>query len=308
MFGSERSNLVPCATNLQTDPLTHIASRSFSVQAAWIPVALRLGVLQDALAVTRVRAADPSPIREACMKNAIILLVVLALGGGAAYLFIFKPGQASRLAKGYKPADTAQAAADMFTKAVKARDYDIAADYCAKEYGEQLKRGHDAAKALGTALDNLTYQLTERGLMRDEMKSVLLGLDPFPKDITILVGKESGENCAATLTFQGYVSGSSPQSQGVWQLDPLVSNVFARPLPFKTPISVAVNLKKDKEGWKFEFPAITDLQVRVGRLNEKYKNYTNPLEVVTQEVKNDPSTKENVASRLKTLLEQAAKE
>jgi hypothetical protein len=242
------------------------------------------------------------------MKNLVILLTVLGVGGGAAYLFIFKPGKASRLAKGYKPADTPQVAADMFVKAVKGRDYDIAADYCAKEYGEQLKRGHDAAKAVGIAIDNCVYQINERGLMRDEMKVVFLGLDPFPKDITVIVGKESGDTCTATLTFQGYASGTSTQSQGTWQLDPQVYNAFAKPLPFKTASAVAVAMKKDKDGWKFEFPAPTDLQLRVGRLNDKYKNYVNPLEVVTHEVKNDPSTKENVASRLKSLLEQAAKE
>lgn len=242
------------------------------------------------------------------MKNLIILLLVLGVGGGAAYLFIFKPGKASRLAKGYKPADTPQIAADMLVKAIKDRDYDIAADYCAAGYAEQLKRGHDAAKALGVALDNCVYQVNERGLMRDEMKAAFLRLDPFPKDIGIVVGKESGDTCQATLTFQATGGGTSGQSQGAWQFDQQVTNAFAMNLPYKTPSTVGLSMKKDKDGWKFEFPSPTDLQVRVGRLNDKYKNYVNPLELVTHEVKNDPSTKENVASRLKTLLEQAAKE
>lgn len=242
------------------------------------------------------------------MKNLIILLVVVAVGGGAAYLFIFKPGKASRLAKGYKPADTPQVAADMFVKAIKDRDYDIAADYCSAGYAEQLKRGHDAAKALGVALDNCVYQINERGLMRDEMKAAFYRLDPFPKDIGVVVGKESGDACAATLTFQASGGGTSGQSQGAWQFDQQVTNAYIMVLPYKSANTVVVGMRKDKDGWKFDFPSPTDLQVRVGRLNDKYKNYVNPLEVVTSEVKNDPSTKENVASRLKTLLEQAAKE
>ena len=64
-----------------------------------------------------------------------------------------------------------------------------------------------------------------------------------------------------------------------------------------------------KEGtWKFDITADAALQARVTYLSEKYMNYVNPLKKVSEEVKNDPSTKENVTQRLKTLLEQAAKE
>lgn len=43
-------------------------------------------------------------------------------------------------------------------------------------------------------------------------------------------------------------------------------------------------------------------------MNDKYKQYINPFEMVTQEVKNDPSTRENTTTRLRQLLESAAKE
>lgn len=79
-------------------------------------------------------------------------------------------------------------------------------------------------------------------------------------------------------------------------------------MPFARPNTVVVPMRKEADGWKFDFPADSALQLRVGRLNEKFRNYVNPLEVVKQEVKNDPTTKENATSRLKLLLEQAARE
>ena len=60
--------------------------------------------------------------------------------------------------------------------------------------------------------------------------------------------------------------------------------------------------------WKFDFKADGTLQHRVGRMNDKYKNYVNPFQMVTQEVKHDPSTRENTTTRLKQLLEGAGKE
>jgi hypothetical protein len=67
-------------------------------------------------------------------------------------------------------------------------------------------------------------------------------------------------------------------------------------------------MRKEDGRWKFDFPADPRLQYRVGYMNEKYKHYTNPFQIVTQEVKNDPSTRENTTQRLRTLLEQAANE
>jgi hypothetical protein len=235
-----------------------------------------------------------------------VLAVGVVLGGG--YLFLFKRAETVRAAKGYKRADTPQAAADMFKRAVEKREYDMAAHYCTAGFAEQLRRGADAAAGLGEAIDNLTYQMKERSLIRDEVKVVFYALDPFPKDVQITVGKENGDTAEATMVFsQPLLSGNQP-SAGTWNMKSEIFQVFIRSMKRPTPTTVVVPMKKEGGEWKFDFPADAPLQLRVGYLNDKYKNYVNPLEIVTQEVKNDPTTKENVTSRLKTLLEQAAKE
>lgn len=233
------------------------------------------------------------------------LALVVAVG---VYLAVFKRGQVARLAKGYKAADTPQAAADMFKKAVQAREYEYAADYCTRDYAEQLRRGAAAAKEYGDALDNLTYQMKERDLIRDEVKVVLYRLDPFPKDVAIVVGKEAGDTAEAVLTFATPTFKGGGPTSTEWKLKDDILQVFVRSMRFGNTATAAVGMKKEAGAWKFDFPADPALQTRVGHLNDKYKNYVNPFQIVTQEVKNDPSTKENATQRLRTLLEQAALE
>lgn len=237
----------------------------------------------------------------------VLVLVVGALAGGA-YVFFFKKSEASRAVRGYKKAETPQVAADMFKKAIEKREYDMAAFYCTAGYAEQLNRGAEAGSKLATALDNLTYQMKERSLTRDEVKLILYQLDPFPKDIQITVSKEAGDTAEATLVFSGpSISGDNP-STGGWALKPEIFMVFVRSMKSPKPNVVVVPMKKENGEWKFDFASDNALQLRVGYLNDKYKNYVNPMEIVTQEVKNDPSTRENVTARLKSLLESAAKE
>lgn len=245
----------------------------------------------------------------ATLKHYLILGAVLVVIVVGVYLAVFRRADVARAAKGYKAAETPQVAADMFKKAIQAREYDYAADYCTAGYAEQLRRGGPAAAEYATALDNLTFQLTERGLVRDEMKVVLYNLDPFPKDVTIVVGKESGDACDAVFTFAPpALKTGIPAGTAGWQLKADMFQVFLQSMTFKNVTTATVPMKKDGAVWKFDLPATPQLQTRVGYLTEKSKNYVNPFEIVTQEVKNDPSTRENVTSRLRTLLEAAAKE
>ncbi len=242
------------------------------------------------------------------MARGLGLLVLIALVGGGAYLWMFKKADTERTVKGYKKADTPQIAADMFKEAIKNREFHLAAFYCTTGFAEQLKRGSDAAHKLGTAIDNLTYQMNERKLMRDEVKNVLFVLDPFPKDFQITVSKESGDTAEGTLVFSGPgLSGDTP-SAGTWIMKPEIFHVYIRSMKTPKPNTVVVPMKKENGEWKFDFAADNNLQLRVAYMIEKYMNYVNPMEIVTQEVKNDPSVKENVTARIKTLLEQAAKE
>ncbi|MCI0699877.1 MAG: hypothetical protein L0241_02165 [Planctomycetia bacterium] len=242
------------------------------------------------------------------MRRLIFLVLALCAVLGGTYLFLFKRADTVRAAKGYRNADTPQVAVDMFKRAIDKRDYDIAAHYCTPGYAEQLRRGETAARELGESLDNLTFQMKERSLIRDEVKIVFYALEPFPKDVLITVGKEKDDTAEATFVFSLPVVWSNQPTSGTWNMKPEIFQVYARSMKFVNPTTAVVPMKKEKGEWKLDFPADTALQVRVGYLNDKYKNYVNPMQIVTQEVKNDPSTKENVTNRLKTLLEQAAKE
>lgn len=241
------------------------------------------------------------------MKRYIMLGIVLLVIVFGAYIAAFKRGTVARMAKGYKSAETPQAAADMFKKAIEAREYEYAADYCTPDYAEQLKRGHEASSEFAIALDNLMYQMKERDLIRDETKVVFYKLDPFPKDITITVGKESGDSAVATIAFSPPDAKGGGPATTDWKLDDGIQQVFVRPLKF-TGYTTQVELKKVDGKWKFDFRPDNTVAQRVGRMNDKYKQYVNPFEMVTQEVKNDPNTRENVTKRLRDLIEGAAKE
>ena len=161
------------------------------------------------------------------------LAVVVVIGGG--YLFLFKRGDVVRAAKGYKKADTPQAAADMFKRAVEKREYDMAAHYCTAGFAEQLVRGSTAAAGLGEAIDNLTYQMKERSLIRDEVKVTLYALDPFPKDVQITVGKENGDTAEATMVFAYPLRNGNQPTSGTWNLKAEIFQVFIRSMRAPEP-------------------------------------------------------------------------
>ena len=73
------------------------------------------------------------------MRRYITMGVVVLILVVAVYIAAFKRGAVARLVNGYKAADTPQVAADMFKKAIQAREYEYAADYCTQPYAEQLR-------------------------------------------------------------------------------------------------------------------------------------------------------------------------
>lgn len=242
------------------------------------------------------------------MRRLIFLILAVCVLLGGAYLWFFKRGETERLARGYKDPETPQVAADMLKRAIEKREYDMAAFYCTAAYAEQLKRGNEAAAELGKAIDNLAYQMKERGLTRDEVKLLFYVLDPFPKEVQITVSKESGDTAEATFVFTAPAMSGNQLNSGMWNLKNEIMQVYLRSARYTNVVTMVVPMKKEKDGWKFDFPTNERLQNHIAYLNKNYKNYVNPMETVTHEVKNDPTTKDNVTQRLKTLLEQAAKE
>jgi hypothetical protein len=246
--------------------------------------------------------------REVFIMRFVTFLVIVALLGAGVYVGVFKRGDARRKAGGFGEAKTPTEAVELFMKAMKERDFDIAADYCTDAFAAQMRACQAEANEFAVKLDNMIYQFNERGLIRDEMKQVFICLDPFPKDFTTVVGKESNGECEVAFRFNvAFPKGGMPA--GMWALRPEIFNVYLSSWRFdgESPIS-RQKLKKVGEAWKFDFPVNANLQRRTQTMKEKAKNYVNPFSVITQEVKTDPTTKENVTKRLKELLEQAARE
>jgi len=245
------------------------------------------------------------------MRNLIILIAVLALLAGVGYVVFFRWGDANRAAKGYKKAETPQACAEMFRKAINDRDYDIAADYVTPTYAEQLKKVHTEARELGQAIDNLESQLNSRGLMRDEIARVLFALDPFPK-IEVNTADESSGTPKIKITIPLPKVGQSQVGSGDWQLRKEVLFALVPTMPADRRVMVqnvlTLPMKKDGEVWKIDVPVDSGLQNAVSTLKDKSKNFVNPLNDVKDNVKIDSTTKENVAAELRRLLEQGSKE
>ena len=240
------------------------------------------------------------------------LIVLVALGcvvliGGYLYLFQWGKVRATfESARGYPEAKTPKEAVDLFRKAVQARDYEMAAKYCTSRYAEELRKGAHAAKELGTAIDNLTSQLKDNGVLSDEVKLVLYYYDPFQKDVTFTVDKESADAAEATIAFDGLGGFTQQRPFSDWNLDPRVMRALSYDFPLPGT-SGKLYLKKEAGAWKLDVPVSQNQQAATTRINDRYKDYLNPFKIVSQEVKNDPTTKENVKNRLKTLLEEASR-
>ena len=138
----------------------------------------------------------------------ISLLILVAIVGGGAYVFFFKPewiGMAEKKAKetllGYGPATSPREAMEKFHKAVKERKYDYAALYCSGDYAAKLINATTAAAKLGAAIDRVNTQIDEKGFKSPKITQVLLTLDPYPNIFKIGDVKESKDPGIASGTF-----------------------------------------------------------------------------------------------------------
>jgi hypothetical protein len=238
----------------------------------------------------------------------ISLFIVVVLAG---YLGLFQRefvkgwfGKMTRQAKGYSPAATPRDALDKFREAVKDRDYETAATYCGGDYAELMRKSAKAAASLGTAIDDVKYNMEKNGVKSDKARLALLLLEPFPTDFKITQVKEQGEDRAyATIVEE---TGAPLKLDGRyenWNIDPLMCRSLAKGIP------QLVELRREGQGdqkyWKIYFPVSPALNLSVDQLREKYQNYVRGLNKIKYEVVNDPVTKSDVEARLRTELEEA---
>src|SRR5262245_51169776 len=145
------------------------------------------------------------------------LLVLVVLGGAVVigtYLYLYKPDKLSEgydAARGYPAAKNPKQAVDLFVKAIKARDYEYAAKYCTAAYAREMLKANKAAQELGKGVDNLASRLTDDHLMTNDLKLILFYLDPFPKQVGMVLSRETQQDAVATIRFDGIkVDGANP--------------------------------------------------------------------------------------------------
>ena len=246
----------------------------------------------------------------------IMIIIILGVLGTGGYLLWKNNGNVKKAVdearqevntvvgdvSGYPDAKTPKEAADLFRKAIRERKYESAAKYCTDSYAEILKKCSTAANKLGTSIDNVTYQLNEHSLNTDEMKLILYFFDPFPKELLITVSNVTDKDAVASLTPEGInLTGSSLEFSN-WHVDTRFWGALYLNLPRN------IKIVKQGENWKLDFPIPAELQVSSTRLNDKYKTYVQRLDKLSREIKNDPETKEKTKTRMKELLEDAAKD
>jgi hypothetical protein len=229
------------------------------------------------------------------MRRLIVFVALLGVIGGGAYLYFFKKKEVQDLLT--PPARTALESVDKFRDAVKDRNYKRAARYCTQYYGELLTKSHDAAKKVGDIVDDLKHRLTNDGLMTDELRNILNALDPLPTDMTMLVVSPGDRDAVVTIAHVAPYPAD-------WQIGNLP--IMALYVGMPTTIKAIKEGDGDKAEWKLDFPAPAVLQQSVLNLTTRYMDVYNALNTLTYEVKNQPTTKENVKERMKTLLETAA--
>src|SRR4051812_16451872 len=134
------------------------------------------------------------------MRNFVVMIVLLVLVGGGLYIAFVKPDlfkktvtEGSRESKGYTASQTPQEAIDKFRDAIKSRVYATSAPYCGGDYAEQMRKGANAAKKLGTPLDDLAVGMGKHGITQTvKIKFMLRLLEPFPPSIKTLEIKKQG--------------------------------------------------------------------------------------------------------------------
>jgi hypothetical protein len=242
-------------------------------------------------------------------------LVILTIGAAvlAAGAFAFVPATRPpivqkwiRNASGFAPAKTPQEAIDRFRDCIKKRDYKTAAEvYCAGDYREQMLKGADEAKALGDMIDSLLAAMTKHGVNNDTTRLTLRLLEPFPKSFKVTDIKTEGDRAVATiLGDEDPLQPDKPLPEGFVRNHGLLISSLV-PLDSNGLLS-QILLVKDASGyWKLSLPVTERLRLSVDALKKNGTNYRNAIQVVRDEVKNNPVTKEDVQAQLIAQLDKS---
>jgi len=236
--------------------------------------------------------------RRSIVRRIIVIVALLAVVGIGGFLYIFKREAVLEMldsSRGYGKAKTPQECIDNFKKAVKERKYDKAAKYCTKEYAEQLTKGAEAGKELGTSIDDLHHRLKNDGVLTSEIEFILFLNDPLPPDLNLTLQTTGDKESMAAISVDNPVLKSQQTKQ--WKYDTYFIKAFYFDYPRGT-----VKLVKEGDTWKIDIPVTPPMRSRVDLLVKNYKDYVNAFKKVSEEVRTERTTKLDVATRLEEEL------
>ena len=252
----------------------------------------------------------------------ISLLILVAIVGGGAYVFFFKPewiGMAKKKAEeairehveGYGPAKSPREACEQFLKAVQARNYKAAAVYSTKDYADKLIKSHDGARSLGKAIDNVNSYLDDKGFNADKSIHLLLLLDPFPAaylkigDVKEIKGKN--EEKSKQMGVFVFTPPTMTEAYNPNELKGLDQKLFfAFPNALGAPSLGAHEIKSEGEGtakvWKIDFQVPQQVHNGIEYFNSHYKSYVVGLDNLRGQLRQDRILKDKVAPALLSVL------
>jgi hypothetical protein len=232
----------------------------------------------------------------------ISLLILVAIVGGIGFVLIFKRDwlfktveEGSRLAKGYKAAQTPAEAMDYFLKAVKKRDYKTAATYCTKgDYAEQLNKANDAAESVGTLIDQVVAYMKNKGLKTDKSTVLLYKLDLFPSNFEVKDSPKKIDDAKYVGLYELKDLGITPPNLNEMKsMDvKMLTNALGASL-FTTPVAkveIVQEGKDDDKSWKLNIPVLPGQVQLISHYVDHAPTYVTGLKGFLKEVNNDRFT------------------
>jgi hypothetical protein len=247
------------------------------------------------------------------------LLILVALIGGAAYIWFFQHDwlmgllrRGQNIAEGYKPARSPSEAMEQFRKAVKDRNYQAAALYCTGDYAKELERNHKAARSIGQDIDKLLKLMESKNLDSTNSKALLYYLDPFPPNWKVSVEpKKKGDDKAVGGMFaaEESIPQRDPKLFLQPKLDPrLFDNVLLPRFP-KGVVEVTREGSGDDAQWKLNIPLHPKQPEAIRLFRDKEKRIQECLTGLIDDARRGVyERKEQFESHMKSKLENALNE
>lgn len=230
------------------------------------------------------------------MRKTIVQIALIVIVAGVAYLGIFKWDwvaswfqSAKEAAQGYTDAKTPQECLDLFQKAIKDRDYDMAAKYCGGDYHHQIKKAASEAEALGEAIDDLLYVMKDNGVKSPEINFVLFWLDPYPKPISVQIDEKNEASATATITPEVPTNMNRAGLSGL-SVDNRMGNILIQGVPGKVTLKNAG--KEDEPAWKIHFQMPKTLPASVTFFVDNASNTKNAIDNIKNNMKRDATYRE----------------